>query len=181
MVPQADPDMVQSWLGTGYGVVVVAILTALVAPWIMEWIKGSFSKKLETHKLNLKRAEMLFEREILAANEFIALHEKLKPTFLPGMDSYDAVVGFAGRLDSAESRLRKFKVQHGAILEQKVRVLLDEAINLADEHKFDEIFHSQSPDPQYFEPQKETLNAAGDVLKKIAQIEQALIIKIKEP
>ncbi len=146
----------------------------------LERLKGDLAKEVETHKLSLRRTEILFERQIDACNNFIALHENLKPTFRPGMDSYDAVVEFSGRLGIAEDLLRTFKLQHSSIIDEQVCTLLEEAIVLADEHKFDEIMQSQSSKFHYFEPSDDTLNAGGEVMKKMSNIEQALIEKIKE-
>jgi hypothetical protein len=172
----------QTWLGTGYGVVAIAILSGLIAPWLMELIRGRFSKGLETHKLNLRRAELLFEREVLAGSDFIALRVKIQPRYMPGNVESDscAIIEVAESLEPVEVLLRDFKIKHGIVLDDEIRSKLDESILDAEIGKFDAIQQRQRlGDESLLHVSDKTIDRAATLLENLAEIEQALILRIR--
>ena len=176
----AHPDAMQTWLGTGYGVVAIAVLSGLIAPWLMELVRGRFSKGLETHKLNLKRAELLFEREVLAGSDFISLRDKIQPRYMPDMGDSCVIIEVAENLESVESLLREFKIKHGIVLDSNVRQMLDESISTAEVYKFDAILQrNRLAEESLLHVSDNTIDKAATLLENTLKIEQALVLRIR--
>jgi hypothetical protein len=177
-----NPDAVQTWLGTGYGVVAIAIVSGLIAPWLMELIRGRFSKGLETHKLNLRRTELLFEREVLAGSDFITIRDKIRPRFTPGNVESDscAIIEVAENLEPIEVLLRDFKIKHGIVLDDEIRCKLDESILIAEVGKFDAILKRQRlAESELLVISDKTIDGAAELLSNLLGIEQTLILRVR--
>lgn len=175
------PDSVLAWFGSGYGIVFVAVVSVLAnfaVSWLGELIKGRTSQKIETHKLNLRRAELLFEREVEAAKDFIAVRESSLPSYRPGMDSYDADESIAMSLNGIETNLQKFKIKHGVVIAKEIRIILDETIGIAQEHGYEEALHEHSDPKHPYEPSSEAINGAGRLRNNLQKIEDKLLEKI---
>lgn len=172
------PDNLLSWFSSGYGVIFVAIISVssnLLVTWLIEKVRGDNSKALETHKLNLKRVELLFNRKVSAATDFLLLVENILPSYRPGMDSYDAAELVALSLESAEADLRNFNLKHGVVITSEARDLLQDTISQVDEGKFDIILQELSENSPDVEPPQEAIDVAGLLIKNISIIEKLLI------
>jgi hypothetical protein len=160
------------WLGGG-GVVIAAVcafISKTVADYSieshknalsteLERIKGELAMEGETHKLALRKKELLFDRQMQVASAFIHTSHKLRPEYrFPDMDYYDASVEVAQRLGEVEAELTRFQLAHGAAITSDARVLLSAAITRAAHNKFegDEI-----------EPSEQAIKAGDELLKKL--------------
>jgi hypothetical protein len=173
------PDAVQAWLGTGYGVVAIAVLSGLIAPWLMELVKGRFSKSLETHKLNLKRAELLFEKEVVAAKAFLILNGSIKEIVTPGLDGEGAIEAIAASFPSISKDLSKFKLQHSFVLAIEMRELLNNTISTVNSYADEMAVQAQNSVPWEVEPSAEAIKYVDNLLANLRQIEMAMLSAIK--
>lgn len=138
------------WFG---GAVVVS---GLVAKWISDhasqrWLqdhKGQLDKLLETRKselsneaerlkLSLKRQELIFNREIEAADALMKLHRDIYPKHSrPDMEWTDACEDIALRLGQVEGSLDDFLANHSAVIGDDVRAKVETALAQAGSEKF---------------------------------------------
>lgn len=103
----------------------------------LERVKSDLAKESEAHKLKLRKAELLFERELQAASEFTALYHRIRPDYSrPDMEWEDACDAVAARFPSIEKDLEAFLVKHGAVLTATIREKLREAVAAASHNKF---------------------------------------------
>ena len=145
----------------------------------MEWLKGYFSTKLETHKLNLKRAEMLFEREVDAARAFMVLKESLFDVVSPGDDDENAYMLVVSSVMSSKNRLREFKFRYWAVLSDETRLLLSNTISMVTKHSDEMIIKSQNCEPYEVTASNHAIGDFSIVKTKLNQIEDALFRTIK--
>jgi hypothetical protein len=105
----------------GVGAIVVA-LAAFASKWMAdrsierhkaelgretEKLKGELAKETETHKLILKKREILFQKEIEAASAFIALHRTIEPKYNhPDMDWDEAMADVAKDFRKVAAQIR---------------------------------------------------------------------------
>ena len=88
-----------------------------------ERLKGELAKETETHKLKLKRQEILFEKELDAAADFSALYRQIEPRFRhPDMDWDEALEDVVKSFTNTEARLRQFIAKHAPVLSQANRI-----------------------------------------------------------
>ncbi len=141
---------VLTWFGGG------VVVSGLVAKWISDhasqrWLqahKGQLDQLLDTHKsqlsneaerlkLSLKRQELIFSREIEAADALIKLHRDLYPKHTrPDMEWTDACEDIALRLGQVESSLDTFLAHHSAVIGDDVRAKVETALAEAGSEKF---------------------------------------------
>ena len=138
----------------------------------LERLKGELSKNVETHKLSLRRAEMLFERQVDAAKEFTALMEQLRPAYIPGMDFDEVASCVALGFENVENQLTIFKLRHGVALSDKTRDLVDKCRWAASEGKFDIVGPQQ-------DPSSESVQSAKDLLDNLQRVEKALLQAVR--
>jgi hypothetical protein len=95
------------------------------------------AKETETHKLNLRKREILFQKEIEAVSAFIALHRTIEPKYShPDMDWDEAMTDVAEDFANIERKLRNYVAEYGAALSQQNRIEIDTCMVLASNHKF---------------------------------------------
>ena len=134
----------------------VAVVAGGVAAWVSNhlssrWLqthKGALDRELETHrsalaketedhKLKLKRQEMLFQRELEAADAFMALWRKVWPQYShPEMEWLDACEDVAVRLGSIEQLLEDYLERHSVAISSEMRDVIDEAKTASATEKF---------------------------------------------
>jgi hypothetical protein len=138
----------------------------------LERLKAELSKDAETYKLSLKKQELIFNKELDAAGDFMILHRQIKPAYsVPDMEWDDACADVARRLGAIETRLESFLARHGAIIITTARELLKDCILLASWYKFDGI-----EEGQLFDQAK---TKAGDLLTKLDTIETQLVAAVR--
>jgi hypothetical protein len=95
------------------------------------------AKESETHKLKLKKQELLFQKELEAASDFFALRRKIEPKYRhPDMDWGEALEDVVEAFAKSEDRLQSFAAKYGPVLSEDNRKDLDLATGIASDHKF---------------------------------------------
>lgn len=127
----------------------------------LETHKAALSRETESHKLLLKRQELLFAREMEAADAFMAVWRKVWPQYShPDMDWYDACCDVADRLSPIEVLLEDFLEKHSVAVSPAVREAIEQARSNAGSEKF----FDNGPNS---EPPKSAITAAEKVLDAI--------------
>lgn len=135
----------------------------------LETHRASLARETETHKLTLKRQELLFARELEAADAFMAVWRKLWPQYSrPEMDWHDACEDVALRLGSIEEILEDYLEGHSVAISSAVREGIEHARSEAASEKF---FEGGSD----LDPPKAAIDAAGKVLNSIKTARDAIL------
>jgi len=132
-----------------------------------ERIRAELSREADTHKFRLKKLELLFDKEVEAAGEFLQLHRKIVPTWShPDMDWSDTTREVTDRLGTTERELSAFLVKHGTVMTAAARSVLQKSIEIASSHKFDADIEYQS---SYLE----------DFLTQLTNVERELLAAVR--
>jgi Flp pilus assembly protein CpaB len=104
----------------GIGVVAGAV-SAFVAKFFadrsIERHKAELAQETETHKLSLRKKELLFGKQIDAASEFITLHQQLRPQYShPDKDWDEACSEVVDEFSKVENKLNAYLAKYGAVL-----------------------------------------------------------------
>ena len=103
----------------------------------LERVKNELAKETEAHKLKLRKAELLFDRELNATSEFSTLYRRIRPDYSrPDMDWDDACGMVAGNFHSIEKDLEGYLTKHGSVLTAGIRAKLKEGVTFASHNKF---------------------------------------------
>ena len=137
----------------------------------LERLKGVLVKDVETHKLSLRRAEMLFEREVNAAKEFVRLREHHLPDFQPGKTWDEAASREAVNFAYAEHWILNFYLLHGVVLSENLKDQLETVRWKVVTAK--EKFQMEYNDHQ--EPSKDALAEACSIYMELKLIEVAML------
>ena len=151
------PELVQTGLSAvgalgGVGVIAWFVAKKTVDHNSKKWLQdhqGELDHQLETHKAELegeadkrrlayKRQELMFEREVLAAQAFFQLYDDVYPKAggpNPDWDS-DAVPEIAENYGETEEKIAEFVRSHGVGLSAETITLLNRAVNEAREGYF---------------------------------------------
>jgi hypothetical protein len=132
-----------------------------------EKIRAELSREADTHRFRLKKLELLFDREVEAANKFLQLHRAIRPMWRhPDMDWSDAVREVTDQLAKTETQLSAFLVEHGTVMAASARVALQKAIKTASNHKFDADVEYQT-------------NYLEGFLEELAEVERELLAAVR--
>lgn len=124
----------------------------------LETHRSELAKEAETHKLSLKRQELIYQRELEAADAFMQAWRVIYPQYrFPDMDWNDACSDVAGVLANVERVLETYLEKHTVAISPKVRELVEQARSEAASEKFFE----EGPG---MTPPKNAVEAAGKVL-----------------
>lgn len=86
----------------------------------------------------LKNSEFLFQKELEAVSQFMALRRRLMPSYrFPEMEWDDACEDFAGGFVRAEKEIREFISKHGAALDPTRPEELSAILNKCESGKFE--------------------------------------------
>jgi hypothetical protein len=134
----------------------------------------SFKKKLvletESHKIRLKKSELIFAREFDAASALVALVRDISPRYShPLMDWHDACDSIAQGFGKIERLIGEYLRAHGAVLGEPVRDLLTSCIGIAGENQF-EVFNG--------EVSSDANSAADQLYTNLQQAETALLAQV---
>lgn len=135
----------------------------------LERVKNELAKETEAHKLKLRKAELLFDRELEATSEFSALYRKIRPDYSrPDMDWADACGIVAGTFSSIEKDLEGYLTKHGSVLTAGIRAKLREGVTFASHNKFGAY---EMPEDQ---AGASGMAAAGKLLDSLELVEEQL-------
>lgn len=137
----------------------------------LEILRNGFLRETETHKIRLKKSEIMFQHELDASSSFVALFRGLHPIReWPDMDSDDAHSIIASKFPEIEAKLLEFLSRHGAILDNEVINNISECIEIAGVGKFgtDEI-----------DMPRHSIQDASRIFAKLSQIESQLLANIR--
>jgi hypothetical protein len=102
-----------------------------------ERLKGELVKDTETHKLKLKKQELLFAKELEAATEFFDLHRQIESKYRhPDMEWDEALTDVVEDFGSTEDRLQKFIAKYGPVLSDANRKGLELCMSMASNDRF---------------------------------------------
>jgi len=103
----------------------------------IERLRNEMTRNVESYKVQLRKSEVFFQRELDAASAFASLFQSIEPRYNhPDMDWYDACDQIAILFDNIENELREFAIKHAAVLTDGENDLLDEATGIAGQWKF---------------------------------------------
>lgn len=133
--------------------------------------KSELTKNIESYKIQLKKSEVFFLRELEAASNFSSFFHSLLPGYNnPSMDWHDACDAMAMDFGKIESRLADFMAKHGAVLNDEERAVLVDAISDAGYGKFDVYDGEVAPDAN---------RKADEMYGKLKTLEAQLLQRVR--
>ena len=128
----------------------------------LEREKRKTQKQVESHKAELKKAELLYPKKVEATKQFISLLSDLLPH---PMDWEDACKDLAFRFEEVEERLKQYRTTHGAVLQPRTYDRLSGAISSAGWGQSEVAQNGISP---------EDIGLAGRVIEGLQAVEKEL-------
>lgn len=162
-----------SWLGKVWANRLMAAETAKHSR-DLERLREELSRGLESHKVKLRKSELVFEKEFEAASQLVALIRGFLPTYRhPHMDWHEACEEIAFDLEKIESGLDGFLSKHGAVLPTEVKEHLGSCTGIAADNKFEiaSVEEMYVPDS--------AIDAADKVFKELWEAEEKMLSHIK--
>lgn len=140
----------------------------------LERVKSELAKESESHKLTLRKAELLFDRELQAVSDFGVLYRQIVPEYSrPDMEWEDACDIVAGRFVAIEKQLEDYLTKHAPVLTEALREKLRRCVTYASHNKFGAY---ETPEDQA----SATAQAAADkLLDELKKVENGLFDLVK--
>jgi hypothetical protein len=155
-----------SWLGKVWAERILSREKAKYAEQ-MEEFKKKLTFETESHKVRLKKSELLFAKEFDAASSLVSLIKDITPTYShPQMDWHQACDEIAHSFGKIEGLLRNYIRTNGAVLTAEIKKLIAECEGIAGENNFD-VVDGDVP---------ESANTAADALYKKLELAEAMIL-----
>lgn len=162
-----------SWLGKVWANRLMAAETAKHSQ-DLERLRKELSRGLESHKVKLRKSELVFEKEFEAASQLVALIRGFLPTYRhPHMDWHEACKEIAFDLEQIEYGLDGFLSKHGAVLPDEVKEHLGSCTGIAADNKFEITSVEEMYAPDF------AINAADNVFKGLWEAEKIMLSHIK--
>jgi hypothetical protein len=140
----------------------------------LERVKSDLSREAESYKLKVRKAEILFDRELQAVSEFGVLYRKIWPEYSrPDMEWEDACDVVAGNFPNIEKHLEDFLTKHAPVLTSDLREKLRQCTNYAATNKFGAY---EMPEDQ---ASATAQVAAGKLLDELKEVENGLFELVK--
>ncbi len=140
----------------------------------LERLKNELAKESELHKLKLRKAEILFDRELEAVAEFGTLYRQIMPRYShPDMGWDDACDDVASRFTTIEEQLENYLTKHAPVLTEALREKLHHCKTTASHNKFTEY---EMPQDQAAATIKA---AAGELLEELKNAESGLFALVR--
>jgi hypothetical protein len=138
-----------------------------------ERLKSLLNQDADSFRLQLKKRELLFNKELDTVSIYMKLRRQILPSYShPEMDWNDACTEAVCSFKAHADRLDLFIAEHGAVLPPAVRIDLEKCSSMARVHQFDSsIMEGDASAP--------ALNAADEFLTTLGQIEERLISKVR--
>ncbi len=108
----------------GFGAVISAASSWLTSHLSNRWIekyKSTLNAELEKIKHSLKREELLFERDFLAASDWYRLKLDIFPKYMIDPDFDEMLDSLAQSLGSISSDIYSYLAKHGPLLPKEMR------------------------------------------------------------
>lgn len=103
----------------------------------IERFKSTLTRDVESYKVQLKKSEVFFQRELEAASNFSSLFHSILPGYShPQMDWHEACEEMARNFGKIERQLSDFMAKHIAVLTDEERAALIDATSYAGYGKF---------------------------------------------
>ena len=135
----------------------------------LETHRAELAKETEVHKLTLKRQELMFARELEAADAFMSVWREIWPQYSrPDMDWHEACEDVAERLAAIEVLLEDYLEHHSVAISAGAR----EAIEQARSEAASEKFFDNAPGN---EPPKSAVAAAESVLNALREVRDIIL------
>jgi hypothetical protein len=140
----------------------------------LERLKSELSNEAGIPKWRLKRAELLFAKQVEAGSAFIALRQRICPKYAhPDKDWDEACMEIVESFEETEGLLKRYIIEHGTVLSEAVGKKLDESIETASGYQF--------VAPQFHPAEtKPALLAAQSFLKGLATIQNQMLSEIRD-
>ena len=137
----------------------------------IERLKNEMVRNVESYKVQLKKSEVFFQRELEAASTFSSLFHSILPGYNnPLMDWHDACDAIAQDFSRIETLLSDFMSKHGAMLNDTERALLVDATSDAGYGKFE----IDGPDVDSVSNKK-----ADQLYQKLKKLEVQLLQRVR--
>jgi Asp-tRNA(Asn)/Glu-tRNA(Gln) amidotransferase C subunit len=137
-----------------------------------ERLKGELAKDTETHKLKLKKQELLFAKELEAATKFFELNRRFGPKRRhPETDWHEVREDVINDFGRAEKALQEFVAEHGPVLSRQNRKDLESCIAMASASKFAGVPGGDD--------MKEAKEAADKFLETLNKIEERFVRELR--
>lgn len=134
----------------------------------LETHRATLAKEAEAHKLTLKRQELMFARELEAADAFMGVWRKIWPQYSrPDMDWHEACEDVAEQLGTIEVLLEDYLEHHSAAISAGVREAIEDARSEAGSEKFFDNAPGNEPPKSAIAAADRLLDALRDVRDKI--------------
>ena len=128
----------------------------------LETHKAELARESDSHKLTLKRQELIYQRELEAADALMALWRAIYPQYrFPDMEWDDACEDVAGRLHEIEKLLGDFLEKHSIAISADVREKLEHLQTVASTEKFYDPTDDAMP--------RETIKAGGEIINTLRE------------
>lgn len=137
----------------------------------IERLRSEMTRNIESYKIQLKKSEIFFQRELEAASMFSSFFHSILPGYSnPTMDWSDACDSIAQDFGKIETRLGDFMSKHGAVLNDEERSLLVDATSDAGYGKFN-VFDG--------EVDSDANMKANEMYEKLKALETKLIQRVR--
>jgi hypothetical protein len=138
----------------------------------MERLKGELAKETETHKLILKKKEILYQKQIEAASAYISMHRLVEPKYrYPDMEWDEALDDVVDSFSTTEGMIRAYISNYGAALSSKNRIQLDKCMLLASNNQYAKHEGDHAV--------KDAKSAAEEMLTLMKEIEERFIQEVQ--
>jgi len=135
----------------------------------LETHRAELAKETETHKLTLKRQELIFQRELEAADAFMSFWRIVYPRYRhPDMDWNDACEDAAHSLGQIEKVVEEYLERHSVAISPDVRDWIERARLDAATEKFFE----SNPNKR---PPQSAVDAAGRILDVLIEARDQIL------
>ena len=140
---------------------------------LLESHKASLHRETEQHKLSLKRQELLFGREVEAADDLVRMHRRIYPEYShPDMDWDDACQEIAWKFEEIEKQSEDYLEKHATVISVEVRSMIESIRTSAMDAKFNVQGSPGSADPQ-------SVNTASELLEVLNKARQQMFDDIR--
>lgn len=98
----------------------------------IERLKNDLTRSVESYKVQLKKSEIIFQKELEAASAFLVILQSIKPEINSGdFDYLEACDEIAHSFGKIENSLKDFFAKFGSVLTNNERDIISSAISTA--------------------------------------------------